>query len=132
MKKIIIFLILISTNIFANYKVNVLNKEKINKLKYSVDFQIPIVGGKFPSEKVMEEIAYKEKKQNPGYENYFISFYLPKMQLNNGCFATAISTSENNPNMKTEILYINLLYDENYSKYLKQDKNGKPYLENIK
>lgn len=132
MKKIIILLILISTNIFANHETKLLNKEIIKTMKYSVDFEISIDDGKFPTEEVMQKIAYKEKLKNPGYENYFVSFYLPKMKINEGSFATSINNSGSNPDMKTEILYINLLYDKNYSKYLKQNKNGTTYLKNIK
>lgn len=132
MKKIIILLVLISINVFADYEVKTLNKEIIKKMKYSIDFEISIDKGKFPTEEVMQKIAYNEKLKNPGYQNYFVSFYLPKMKINDGSFATAINNSGSNPNMKTEILYINLLYDKNYSKYLKQNNDGSPYLKNSK
>ncbi len=132
MKKIIILLTLISTNIFANYETKLLNKEIIKTMKYSVDFEISINNGKFPTEEIMQKIAYNEKLKNPGYQNYFISFYLPNMKINEGCFATSINNSGNNPDMKIKILYFNLLYDKNYSRYLKQNNNGTLYLINIK
>lgn len=132
MKKIILLLALLNINLFANYNVKILNKETIKSMKYSVDFEIPIVKGKFPTEEIIQEIAYNEKLKNPGYENYFISFYLPKMKINNGYFATAINTNDNNPYMTPKILYTILLFDEHYSKYLKEDENGNIYLEDIK
>ncbi|MBC2855460.1 hypothetical protein H3N56_02990 [Cetobacterium sp. 2A] len=131
MKKIIMLLILFSNVIFANYKVKTLNKEIIPNIKYSIDFEIPIVNGKFPTEKQMQSIALKEKKDNPGYENYFISFLLPGMELNNGYFATAVSINNNNSDMVPEIL-LYMLFGTEYQKYLKEDKNGAFYLENIK
>lgn len=134
MKKIIFLLLFIifGINSFSNYNEKILNKEIIPRMKYSVDFEIQIIKGKFPTEEIMQEIAYNEKLKNPGYENYFISFYLPKMEINNGYFATSINTNGNNPYMTPKILYTNLLFDEHYSKYLKEDKNGNIYLEDIK
>lgn len=67
--------IVFSINIFSNYNQKILNKEIIPKIKYSVDFEIPIINGEFPSKESMQKIAYNEKIKNPGYENYFIHFF---------------------------------------------------------
>lgn len=132
MKKILLFLLFIifSINIFSNYNQKILNKEIIPRMKYSVDFEIPIINGEFPNEELMQKIAYNEKIKNPGYENYFIHFFLPGMELGSGAFATANNTNNSNPNMKTNILYYMLINNPEYSDRLKEDSNGNFYLEN--
>lgn len=132
MKKIIFLLLFIifGINSFSNYNEKILNKEIIPRMKYSVDFEIPIINGEFPNEELMQKIAYNEKIKNPGYENYFIHFFLPGMELGSGAFATANNTNNSNPNMKTNILYYMLINNPEYSDRLKEDSNGNFYLEN--
>lgn len=132
MKKMLLFLLFIvfSINIFSNYNQKILNKEIVPRMKYSVDFEIPIINGEFPSEELMQKIAYNEKIKNPGYENYFIHFFLPGMELGSGAFAISNNTNNSNPNMKTDILYYMLINNPEYSDRLREDSNGNFYLEN--
>lgn len=132
MKKKVFFLLFImfNINIFSNYNQKILNKEIVPKMKYAVDFEIPITNGEFPNEKIMQEIAYNEKMNNPGYENYFIHFYLPNMKLGSGAFATSNNNNNSNPNMKVNILYYTLINNPKYSDRLKEDSKGNFYLEN--
>ncbi|MGL5625223.1 hypothetical protein [Cetobacterium sp.] len=115
-------------NIFANYKI--LNKEIIPKMKYSVDFEVSIIDGKFPTEENMKQISYNEKINNPGYENYFIHFYLPGMKLGSGAFAVSNNYKNSNSEMEVEIWYDTLLYNPNYSDKVKKDSKNVYYLEN--
>lgn len=130
MKKFLLILFLFSFNLFAEHDKKILNKEFIPRVKYAVDFELPINDGQLPNEKIMQEIAFNEKLKNPGYKNYFINFYLPKMKLDNGAFGISNNINNSNPEMKVKISYETLLYDSNYSKSIKKDSNGNYYLEN--
>lgn len=133
MKKILILLFTLLIFSFSfSFETDVLDEDVIPGIKFSQTLRIYLDDGKFPDKKSMQEIAYDIKKDNPGYENYFINFLLPNMPLNEGAFATANNRNGDNPDMKATILYFMLENNSHYSKYLKFDKNGNYYLKNMK
>lgn len=66
-----------------NYKI--LNEEKIGKQKYSIDIEVP----NEIDESTIREIFDNIKKENSGYNLYFVSFYLPGMTIGSGTWANA-------------------------------------------
>ncbi len=63
----------------------VLNEEKMGQIKYSLDLEVPSE----IEESEIESIFHSIKSKNPGYERYFIHFYLPNMEVGSGAWATA-------------------------------------------
>lgn len=132
MKKIIIFMfhLFLFTNIFS-FQTEVIEKSIIPQVKFSQTLKIYPENNKFPNEEDLQKIAYKIKSNNLGYENYFIHFILPDMILGNGGFAVCNSTKNSNPEMKAKILFDDLLFDDDYKKYVKETEDGKLYLTEI-
>ncbi|MGL5100225.1 MAG: hypothetical protein ACRC6B_09415 [Fusobacteriaceae bacterium] len=112
------------------FETKVLDKQIIPRMKYAVDLEISLNDGVFPDEKILKEIAYKEKQKNPGYENYFVGFYLPGMKLGSGAFAVSNSVSNSNPNMDANINLFMLFDHPKYSERIKESAEGNYYLEN--
>ena len=86
MRKIIfIFLILFAFGCSSKQKYKILNEDKFNNIKYSLDIEISKEIEEYEIRKIFNDI----KDENPGYDLYFISFYLPNMIINSGAWATA-------------------------------------------
>ena len=84
---IVLIIFLISSCTPSSDKViyKVLNEEKMTRIKYSLDLEV----SKEIEEKQIEKIFYDIKKNNPGYERYFVHFFLPGMKVESGAWATA-------------------------------------------
>jgi hypothetical protein len=97
--------------------IEVLKKEKLAKIKFSVDVEIDLVGGKLPSVQMIAKASKKIASKYPEFETYFMCFYLPGMRLDLGAFATA----HHNPKLKVNIQDFVLIdkYPE-YSKLLEE------------
>ncbi|SKA08701.1 hypothetical protein SAMN02745174_02504 [Cetobacterium ceti] len=127
LRNILLFLVF-TTSLLAANNLKVLEKENIKGIKYSITYQISLDKGVFPGTEIIKSIAENDIKNNPGYERYFIHFLLPGMELNNGAYA--IVNVEGNSPIKPVINYF-MLNGTKYQQYLKTDKNGNYYLENI-
>ncbi len=79
----LVLLLAISCTPQENYKV--LNEEKTGNSKYSIDLEILSE----IEESEIEEIFSNIKSRNPGYNLYFVHFYLPGMTVGSGAWATA-------------------------------------------
>lgn len=133
MKRVLILLFSLLIFSFSfSFDIEILEKDIVPGSKFSQTIRIYPENNKFPNEEDMQKIALGIKQRNAGYSNYFIHFLLPDMPLDEGSFATANNRNNDNENMNVTILYHILEYDDNYSKYVKQDKNGKYYLSDIK
>ncbi len=63
----------------------IINKETISSVKYSVNLEI----AKEIEENQIQTIFNFIKNENPGYERYFVHFFLPGMKPGSGAWATA-------------------------------------------
>ena len=93
-----------------------LKKETLLKIKFSIDVEINLVNGELPSIQIISRESNKIAGAHPGFEVYFICFYLPGMKLDAGAFATA----HHNPKLKVNILDFVLSNYPEYSKLLEE------------
>ena len=100
----------------------ILRKEIIPSMKFSIDLEIPIVNGNFPTALELSNISKEIKKENKNYENYFINYYLPKLKKEGTIYATT------NDSLEVSIAYMDLLLSE-YSKYVKEGTDRNFFLE---
>lgn len=77
-----------------------IENQELNTTLKKASFDIRL--SKRISEKEIELIAQDIKKENPGFDRYFILYYLPDMKIGTGAWAT----SHYNPNLSVEILGI--------------------------
>ena len=85
------------------------NKEKLNNANYTIENQnfLKKMKATFDvrledkiSKEAIKAIANDIKRNNPGYDKYFIIYLLPGMEINNGAWAT----SHFNPSLEVNIL----------------------------
>lgn len=128
MKKILIMslTLLMFSFSFSEFKTKVIDEESSYNEKFSQTLIIYPDNGVFPSEEDMSEIVKRIKDENYMYKDYFIHFILPDMIPNSGAYAVS------NNSDKVEILYSIIQNESSYKKYLKKDKNGNFFMENIK
>jgi|GEM_PF-2151770 len=67
----------------GDYKI--LDKNIVSGIKYSIDLEIPKEIKKNEIQNIFNDI----KKENSGYERYFVHFYLSGMEVGSGAWATA-------------------------------------------
>ncbi len=77
----------------------ILKRNEMRPFKHSLDLQVPLIGGRLPTEEELGKLSRHLVKQAQPYERTFVSFYLPGMVLDAGAFATA----HHNPDMKVLI-----------------------------
>lgn len=91
----------------------ILEKSELGSIKLSIDIEVPLIKDRLPNEKELgvlsKHIVSKENK----HERSFITFYLPRMKVGAGAFATA----HHNPEMKVNIMKFMLLQYPEYEKY---------------
>lgn len=75
-----------------------IEKQNLNEAVKKASFDIRL--GKKASEGNLELIAHNIKAEHPGFERYFIAYYLPDMEIGTGAWAT----SHFNPDLKVEVL----------------------------
>jgi hypothetical protein len=73
-------------------------QQPVPGLKYSIDFHFDAPKGTLPTREQMIRMSDDVEGNNPGYQRYFVGFFLPGMEENAGYFATA-----HRPNVKLEI-----------------------------
>lgn len=126
MKKILFLLLIIFNYSFSKIVVKEINKEYIPRIKYSVDLSVWKNSKELPSKDELLEIAEEYMDKNKDYERYFITFYLPKMEINKGAFATYIKETKINKeiNYHLDSIYYNKNNMREYGKYLEIDEKG--------
>lgn len=126
-KLLVLFLSLYSVLCFA-FKTETLEKDTMQNIRFTQSIIIYPEENKFPDKNELQVIAYKIKKENPNFKNYYIAFLLPDMVPGWEAYATANSENGNNPSMKAKIIYYDLISNKYYKQYVKTDENGNSFL----
>lgn len=68
---------------------SVISEDKIPGVKYAVNYRLDAPAGTLPTIEQLERISANVEKAKPGFQRYFVLFYLPGMVVDEGAFATA-------------------------------------------
>lgn len=118
--KMMIFIVAV---LFANYAnadeklipYKIIDKSNLSNIKLSIDIEVPLVEGRLPNETELGSISSSlVEAEDTKYERSFITFYLPKMEINAGAYATA----HHNPDMKVNIMQFMLMRYPEYQNLL--------------
>ena len=118
MKIFIVFLLLIgfpvpvfSADALIPYKI--LEKSELVSIKLSIDIEVSLIKDRLPNENELGALSKCLVSKEDKHERSFITFYLPRMKVGAGAYATA----HHNPEMKVNILKFMLLQYPEYEKY---------------
>lgn len=73
-------------------KHQVVNRTSCLKERLSLDVRVGRHEGRLPTAIQLEAVSSYLRQQSPEFKNMFVCFYLPDMELDSGCFATAHHT----------------------------------------
>jgi len=93
----------------------ILNKSEMGTIKVSFDVEVGVVDDRLPNENELAAISEHLIKNEQKHDRSFVVFYLPKMKIGAGGFATA----HHNPKMEVKIMKYMLMQYPQYKKYSK-------------
>ena len=90
------------------------DRSTLGTQKFSIDLFVDLVDERLPNVGELEAISNSIVQKTGKFERYFVTFYLPGMEVGSGAFATA----HHNPDLEVKILEFILMVYPQYQKFV--------------